>query len=130
MNVAQALGIKPAKVALLKEKGIDLLNPKNREEDAIAIYYRNLVKYNLTNIADRFRTAANMPSFTEPISIVFSGGTAMAGNFIKLVMEVFKDLDFPIPVKEIRLAGDPFHATAKGSLTAAMLDMSQPQTPT
>lgn len=127
-NVAQALGIKPEKAAMMKEKGVDLMSPKNREEDAIAIYYRNLIQYNVTNIAERFRSAENMPSFKEPISIVFSGGTAMAGNFIELVKDVFKKIDFPIPVKEIRLAKDPLNATAKGALVAAQLEMAnQPQ---
>ncbi len=124
LNVAQALGIKPAKAAMLKEQGVDLMNPKNREEDAVAIYYRNLIKYNLTNIAERFRAAENMPTFPDPIPIVFSGGTAMAGNFIELVRTVFKELDFPIPVKEVRLAKDPLNATAKGALVAAQLEMA------
>jgi hypothetical protein len=123
-NVANALGIKPAKAALIKEKGVDLLKPKNREEDAISIYYRNLIKYNMQNIADRFRAAENMPSFNDPISIVFTGGTSMAGNFIELVKVVFKELDFPIPVKEVRMAKDPFNATAKGALVAAQLEMA------
>jgi hypothetical protein len=127
-NVAQALGIKPEKAAMIKEKGVDLMAPKNREEDAISIYYRNLVQYNVTNIAERFNSADNMPSFKEPISIVFSGGTAMAGNFIELVKDVFKKTEFPIPVKEIRLATDPLNATAKGALVAAQLEMAnQPQ---
>jgi uncharacterized coiled-coil DUF342 family protein len=127
-NVAQVLGIKPEKAAQLKEKGVDLMAPKNREEDAIAIYYRNLIQYNISNIAERFRSAENMPSFKEPISMVFSGGTAMAGNFIELVKDVFSKIDFPIPVKEVRLAKDPLNATAKGSLVAAQLEMAnQPQ---
>jgi hypothetical protein len=123
-NVANALGIKPPKAALIKEKGVDLLKPKNREEDAISIYYRNLIKYNITNISERFKAAENMPSFPDPISIVFSGGTSMAGNFIELVKQVFKEIDFPLPVKDIRMAKDPFNATAKGALVAAQLEMS------
>jgi hypothetical protein len=123
-NVANVLGIKPAKAALLKEKGVDLMKPKNREEDAISIYYRNLIKYNVTNIAERFRAAENMPSFGDPISVVFSGGTSMAINFIELVKAVFKEIDFPIPVKDVWMAKDPFNATAKGALVAAQLEMS------
>jgi hypothetical protein len=124
MNVAQALGIKPEKAAMIKEQGVDLMAPKNREEDAIAIYYRNLIQYNITNIAERFRSADNMPSFKDPISVVFSGGTSMAGNFIELVKDVFKKIEFPIPVKEIRMAKDPLNATAKGALVAAQLEMA------
>ena len=123
-NVANVLGIKPAKAALLKEKGVDLMKPKTREEDAIAIYYRNLLQYNINNIAERFRSAENMPTFPEPISIVFSGGTALAGNFIELAKDVFKTLDFPIPIREIRLAKDCLNATAKGALVAAQLEMA------
>jgi hypothetical protein len=127
-NVAQALGIKPEKAAMLKEKGVDLMNPQNREEDAISIYYRNLIQYNINNIAERFRSAENMPTFKDPVSMVFSGGTALAGNFVELVRDVFSKLDFPIPVKEIRLASDPLNATAKGALVAAQLEMAnQPQ---
>ncbi len=124
-NVAQVLGIKPSKAALLKEKGVDLLNPKNREEDAIAIYYRNLINYTLTNIKDRFEAADNMPSFPDPIVIVFSGGTSMPINFIELVREIFKEMEFPVEVKEIRHAEDALHATAKGALTAALLEAAQ-----
>jgi hypothetical protein len=125
MNVAQALGIKPVKAAQIKEKGVNLMDPKNREEDAIAIYYRNLIKYNLTNIAERFRASENMPTFSQPVPMVFSGGTSMAGGFIDLARTVFKELDFPIPVKEVRMAKDPLNATAKGALVAAQLEMSQ-----
>jgi hypothetical protein len=124
LNVGQALGIKPEKAAMIKEQGVDLMNPKNREEDAVAIYYRNLVKYNVTNIAERFRSAENMPTFNDPISVVFSGGTAKATNFIELVKDVFKTVDFPLPVKEVRLAKDPLNATAKGALVAAQLEMA------
>ena len=124
-NVAQVLGIKPSKAALLKEKGVDILNPKNREEDAIAIYYRNLINYTLTNIKERFEAAENMPSFPDPIVIVFSGGTSMPINFIELVREIFGKMEFPVEVKEIRHAEDALHATAKGALTAALLEAAQ-----
>jgi hypothetical protein len=124
MNVAQALGIKPEKAAQLKEQGVDLMAPKTREEDAISIYYRNLINYNITNIAERFRAAENMPTFGDPVPVVFSGGTALAGNFIELVRDCFSKVDFPIPVKEIRLAKDALNATAKGALVAAQLEMA------
>lgn len=121
-NVASALGIKPARVAYLKEKGVDLVKPKNREEDAIGIFYRDLIQYTLTNIRDRFLAAEHMPSFPHPVTLVFSGGTSLAGGFIELAQSVLRELDFPIPIKEVRLARDPLHATAKGCLAAALLE--------
>jgi len=48
----------------------------------------------------------------------------MAGNFIELVKDVFKKIEFPIPVKEVRMAKDPLNATAKGALVAAQLEMA------
>ncbi|HYE97584.1 MAG TPA: hypothetical protein VEJ18_01685, partial [Planctomycetota bacterium] len=54
-----------------------------------------------------------------------SGGTALAGNFIGLAQQVFEKVDFPIPVKEVRLAKDALNATAKGALVAAQLEMAE-----
>jgi hypothetical protein len=124
-NAGQALGIKPSRITMIKEKGVDLVKPKTREDDAIAIYYRDLIQYTLTNIKERFLASENMPTFSEAIPIVFSGGTSMANGFIDLARAVFRDLDFPIPIKELRMASDPLHATAKGCLTAALLEMAQ-----
>jgi predicted nucleic acid-binding Zn-ribbon protein len=124
-NAGQALGIKPSRITMIKEKGVDLVKPKTREEDAISIYYRDLIQYTLTNIKERFLSSENMPTFSEAIPIVFSGGTSMANGFIDLARAVFRDLEFPIPVKELRMASDPLHATAKGCLTAALLEMAQ-----
>jgi hypothetical protein len=119
-NVASVLALKPAKASMIKEKGVDLTKPKNREEEAITIFYRNLVKYTLTNIKQRFETAEGMPSFPDPIEIVFAGGTSMIGGFIAIVEEEIKQLEFPIPYKRVRMAEDPFNAVAKGSLMAAL----------
>ena len=124
-NVAKVLGIKPTKACMLKEKGVNINEPKTREDDAIAIYYRNLINYTLTNIKERFESAEDMPTFPEPVTMVFSGGTSMIGGFIDLVKGVVNSMDdFPIPIKEVKHASDPFHAVAKGALTAAVLDMA------
>ncbi|MHC4606712.1 MAG: disk-shape morphogenesis protein volactin [Planctomycetota bacterium] len=122
-NVAQVLGIKPTKASMIKEKGVDLKNPQGREADAIAIYYRNLINYTLTNIKERFLASEDMPSFPDPVTIVFSGGTSLAGGFIDLVRDVLDKMeDFPIPVKEVKHASDPLNAVAKGALTAAVFE--------
>lgn len=125
-NVASVLAMKPAKASLIKEKGketgLDLAKPRNREEEAIAIFYRELIKYTLSNIKQRFETAEGMPSFPDPVEIVFAGGTSMIGGFIPVVVEEIKKLEFPIPYKKVRLAEDPFNAVARGALMAALSD--------
>lgn len=119
-NVANVLGIKVVRATLIKERGIDLTDPQNREEEAIIIYHRNLINYTLTSIKSRFESADDMPNFPDPVQIVCSGGTSMIGGFVDIFKEEFEKVEFPLEVKEIRLAADPFHAVAKGCLMAAL----------
>ena len=121
-NVAQALGIKPNRATALKEKGVDLKNPKSREEEAVAIYYRNLISYTLKNIKEKFESAEQLPQFPDPVDIVCSGGTSLAVGFIDIFKDELKNIDFPIPINDARLAEDPLTATSKGCLLAALSD--------
>ena len=119
-NVATVLGIKASRAAAIKEKGIDLMDTQGREEEAVEIYYRNLISYTLENIKSRFTSSEGMPNFPDPISIVCSGGTSMIGGFVEVFKEEFESINFPIDVKEIRLAEDPLYSVAKGCLVAAL----------
>jgi hypothetical protein len=120
-NAARVLGVKPGKIAVIKERrGIDILKPQNREEEAISIYYRELAKYTLTNIKDRFERAENMPEFPDPVSIVLAGGTSMVKGYVELFRETVANMEFPLKVKEVRHAEDPFYSVAKGALFAAL----------
>ncbi|RME77328.1 MAG: hypothetical protein D6785_12715 [Planctomycetota bacterium] len=123
-NAGRALGIKASKATAIKEKGVNILNPRNREEEAIAIYYRELIRYTLTNIKQRFESKKDVPSFPDPIDIVFAGGTSLIGGFIDVVRDEFEKIKFPIEVKNIRRAEEPLHSVAKGCLVAAMADYS------
>ena len=42
-NAAMAIGERVSKMTAVKEAGIDILNPKGRHEEALAIFYRNLI---------------------------------------------------------------------------------------
>ncbi|HEY3225837.1 MAG TPA: hypothetical protein VGK61_02435 [Planctomycetota bacterium] len=119
-NVAHALGLPGSQVCAIKESGVDLNRPRDRVEEAICIYYRNLIHYSLETIRQRFETAQNMPVFTKPISVVCSGGTSMVKGFIDVFRGEFKTIDFPIDVKEIRLARDPLRTVAFGCLEGAL----------
>ena len=119
-NVANVLGIKASRATAIKERGIDITRPQNREEEAVEIYYRNLISYTLENIKKRFTTSEGMPNFPDPISIVFAGGTSLIGGFVEVVQDEFNNINFPIPVKEIRLAEDPLYSVSKGCLVAAL----------
>lgn len=120
-NVANVLGVKSSRATYIKERGVDIRDPKNREEEAIAIYYRNLISYTLENIKSRFEAGQNMPMFHEPIEIACAGGTSMVGGFIEVFREEFAKIDFPIPVGRIFHAEDAMQSVAKGCLVAAAI---------
>lgn len=122
-NVATVLGIKASRATAIKEKGVNLLSPRNREEEAVEIYYRNLISYTLEAIKTRFEGSTGMPSFPEPIEIVCAGGTSMIGGFIEVFQDEFQSIKFPIEVKNIRRAEDPLFSVSKGCLVASLSDV-------
>ncbi len=119
-KVAGVTGLVKSRVTGIKERETDLMNPTTRVQKAIAAYYRDLVQYVMANIERRFKTGNDMPDFGEPIPIVCAGGTAAAKGFIELFREEYEKMDFPIPIKEIRMAKEPLYATAKGCLIAGL----------
>jgi hypothetical protein len=121
-NVAQVLGVKVNRATAIKEKGININSPKNREEEAVVVYYRNLINYTLMNIKNKFESAEDVPHFPQPVDIVFAGGSALIGGFIEVARDELAKIKFPIPIKEVRLAEEPLESTAKGCLLAAISD--------
>ncbi len=119
-NVASALNLPAPQVCASKEAGIDLLNPKNRIEDAASIYYRHLIQYTLETIKQKFESANNLPQFSHPVSIVCAGGTSMPKGFIEIFREEFRKVNFPIEIKDIRIAEDPLRAVSRGCLNGAI----------
>ncbi|MAE77575.1 MAG: hypothetical protein CMJ85_11990 [Planctomycetes bacterium] len=120
-NVAQVLGVKSSKAAHFKEQGVDIRSPKTREEEAISIYYRNLIHYIMENLAVRFENGQDMPMFPDPIDIVCSGGTSLVGGFTEVFQDEFAKLNFPIPIRKIFRAEEALNSVAKGCLVAAAI---------
>lgn len=120
-NVANVLGCPRSKATHIKERGIDIRDPKSREEEAVSIYYRSLINYVLQNIKTRFESGKNMPSFTNPIDIACAGGTSMIGGFIEVFRDEFAKIDFPLPVGRIFRSEEALTAVAKGCLVAAAI---------
>lgn len=119
-KVAKVLGLNATKAAHIKEKGVDLRSPQGREQEAVEIYYRELIRYTLDNIKRRFQAGSDMPSFPDPVDMVFAGGTSMVEGFEDVVRDELEKIDFPIAIKNVRRADDPLHSVAKGCLVAAM----------
>jgi hypothetical protein len=116
------VGLKSSRITVIKEAGVDLLNPKNREETAIKIYYENLIKYVCEGIDKKLNNSTNIPNFDSPIKIVISGGTSKAINFDKLFEQEIMSRSLPFKIKEIKKAKDQLNAVAEGCLLNAMIN--------
>ena len=121
-GAAQSIGAKQAQICAAKEQGVDLNNPQDRVQQAIAFYYQALIDYVLEEIARRFKAIEGQFSLTKPIPLVVSGGTSKAGGFMEFFTKVFEERrkKFPIEVSEIRQAKEPLNAVAYGLLIQAM----------
>ena len=104
---------------------MNLLEPQNREEEAIVIYYRNLIDYILVNLRKKFETASDIPEFRDPVEIVCSGGTSLIDGFEEFFSQELNKIRFPVKVSRVRRAPEPLHSVAKGCLIAAAMDQEE-----
>ena len=119
-NAANVLGLPTSKVTFIKESGVDIRTPKGREQEAIAIYYRNLIGYTIQNIRNRLTMGRDLPNFADPVEIVCAGGTSMIQGFIEVFREELQKVRFPIAIKSVRLAKEPLNSVSQGCLVAAV----------
>tara|TARA_Y100000592_G_C5444180_1_gene305052 strand:- start:190 stop:1164 length:975 start_codon:yes stop_codon:yes gene_type:complete len=121
-GASQALGMTQARACSIKEKGIDLMNPRGREQEAIAFYYRELIEYTLEQTHNELKSRAQKFSLSRPIPIIVSGGTSTAVNFDLFFQSVFERLSdkFPFNVSEIKKAKDPFNSVSLGLLIQSL----------
>lgn len=126
-GASKATGATQSKITAIKEAGIDLLNPKTREEEALAVYYKSLIKYCLKHIAKEFNKIKGKFSLPKPIPLVISGGTSKAGGFVEFFKSVFmkESKRFPIEISEIRQAKDPLNAVALGLCVQAQTEYDE-----
>lgn len=124
---ARATGSTRSKIVAVKESGIDLLNPKSREEEAIAVYYKSLIEYCLKHVVNEFKKISGKFSLPKPIPLIISGGTSKAGGFVEFFKQVFEKQKkrFPIEVSEIRHAKDPLNAVALGLCIQAQTEYDE-----
>jgi len=117
---ATVLNEHAARVKLIKEEGLDLSRPpRGRYENALHVYYRDLVKTLVTSLRREVSRAENLPHHGEPIPIVLSGGVAKPRGFKELFEQTLMEPPFPVQISEVRVARDPLTATARGALIAA-----------
>lgn len=121
-GAATAIGSTAARMCAIKEAGINLAAPQNREEEALVVYYKALIEHCLKHVTLEFMKVQGQFSLPVPIPLVISGGTSLAGGFLELFTQVFeqKRKKFPIKISEIRHATEPLNSVAQGLLLQAM----------
>ncbi len=126
-GASKAVGSTQSRMCALKEQGVDLLDPKSREQEALALYYKSLIEYCIDNTAREFQRIKDRFSLPKPIPLVVSGGTSLAGNFLEFFKQTFegKRKKFPVQISEIRQASDPMNAVARGLLIQAMQEQDE-----
>jgi len=119
----RAVGRTAAQICAVKEKGVNLTKPKNREQEAIALYVRALIDYCLKNVAAQFSKNRGEVELLEPIPFIVSGGTSKVEGFMDVFKQQFSKIQkdgFPIDVSDIRAAANPLTAVAEGLLVLAV----------
>jgi hypothetical protein len=111
------------RVKVIKEEGLDLSRaPKDKFEKALHIYYEDLVDSLTEALRVSVSRAEKLPKSDKALPIVLSGGTAKPKGFREMFERSLKTRSLPFAVSGVRMAADPFTATARGALIAAMYE--------
>jgi len=120
-SVSRVMGISRTRAAAIKEGDVNLMEPRTREEEAVVLYYRNLISYVLQNLKQRFQLARDVPQFEDPVEVVVAGGTSLVGGFVEVFSEELQKIDFPLQIAGVRRAEDAITSVVRGCLIAAAL---------
>ncbi len=103
---------------------LDLMNPDpgNQIQQAISIYYGNLLVYTLEQIAYDLAKSPSLPKFKDAVPLVVGGGTSLPRGFIEKFNQALGAVDMPVPISEVRHAADPLYAVANGLTLAASME--------
>ena len=111
------------RVRSIKENKLNLLKaPENEIEDALHIYYDDLIRELVLAMKRSIEETSRIPKLSTPLPIVLSGGTAKPKGFRDRFEKYLNQVGFPIEISEIRMAKDPLNATANGALISAMYE--------
>lgn len=120
-QVATAVDEAASRVSAIKESSLDLSKERdlNKIESAFSIYYNHLIEYVIENIKQEFNKVGGVPGTVDPMTIVLSGGTSLPKGFSQRFKQILDQIKLPVPVGEVRMAGQPLRSVAKGALIAA-----------
>jgi len=113
----------PMTVRVRKEHGFALNGlSTNTIDQALSVYYKDVIQAAVNKLERALRESKKLPTMDRAMPLVIAGGTSQAGSFDAEFRKALAAKDLPIEISEVRVASDPLHTTAKGTLMAAMLD--------
>lgn len=120
---AQSTGEADSVVQVEKENGEFVVGQENDNQilSAVSAYYMRLVDYTVQHLAAHLKKSPDLPKFTDPVSVIVSGGTSRAVGFVDAFRARMSKEDFPVKIKEVRHASDPLRAVARGCMIASSM---------
>jgi actin-like ATPase involved in cell morphogenesis len=118
---AVATGEQDSVVQAEKEQGDFVIGQPNENQilNAVSSYYERLIDYTTKQLSSALASHKALPKFKNPLTIIVAGGTSQAKGYIEEFSKKLQENGFPLEIKEVKHAGDPLHAVAKGCLIAA-----------
>jgi len=122
MQVARAMHETVNRVRVIKEESLDFAKvPKNNLENALHIYYEDLIMTLLNTMVNVFSRTEKLPRLSQAVPLVLAGGTCLPNGFKVRFEQLLKQVKMPIAISEVRLVADPLRATARGALLKALV---------
>ena len=119
-SVARMMHETGNRVRIIKEESLDFTKtPKSNLENALIIYYEDLIITLLNNLVGVLSRGENLPRLNQAIPIVLAGGTCLPNGFKVKFEQLLKEAKMPIAISSVRLARDPLRTTAMGALVSA-----------
>ena len=121
-QVGVALDMSPSLVQIEKEAGVDLTNPKNKIIEAVAVYYKSVINYTVSNISYELKKRkSTLPVFRGSVPVVLSGGLSWAIGFEGMFRDALSSVELPFKLGDVKVVEDPNSCVALGCLLAAQL---------
>jgi nucleoid DNA-binding protein len=122
-SASSVTGDVATRIRMIKEESLDLSRAaENKYENALHIYYDDVVLSLVESLRSALSETKNMPAMEKAIPIVLAGGTAAPKGFLEKFQKSVEQDKFPLQISEIRMAKDPLTTTARGCLIAALYD--------
>ena len=91
-------------------------------DQALTVYYHDVIKNAVERMQQTFSETKKLPKFDKPVPMAVAGGSTRPEGFHEALEKAVRNAHLPLEISEVRASKDPFNATARGALMAAMLD--------